>query len=255
MSVALATTFYPRGETGRLQRLYPQLQAAYSSIVISLSSDTQPQDVEIVQALPGVQAFVNRHWSQGRYRALKKSLDNDWTHLHYADMDRLLRWVETRPNEWRQTVIRIEQSDCLVIGRTAQAWNTHPQAMRETEAISNQIFSRLLGQSLDLSAGSKGFSRRAVEFLIANTQPGRAIGTDAEWIVLLHRAGFRLESLQVDGLDWEIPDQYQDTASDGNRQQAMAESYDADAEKWKYRVAILREIVEAGLDAVERELV
>lgn len=254
MSVTLAATFNPRGEVGRLRRLYALLKVAYDHIVISLPPVLAMEDAFAIRELPGAIIHVNEDWSHGRFMSLQLAAQTQSDHIHYADMDRLLRWVETRSQEWKQTLNRIEQVDCLVIGRTQAAWETHPHALRDTEAITNDLFSRLLGQRLDLSAGSKGFSRNAADFILANSQPRRAIGTDSEWIVLLHRAGFRIDTMLVDGLDWEIADQHQDKAADANRQREMAARYDADPKHWSRRVEIAHEIVEAGLDAWTRTL-
>lgn len=254
MSIVLAATFNPRGEVGRLRRFYPRLKTAYNHIVISLPPVLAMEDAYAIRELADARIHVNEDWAQGRYMALKLAAEASTEHIHYADMDRLLRWVETRSHEWEQTLSRIGQSECLVIGRTDFAWQTHPHALRDTEAITNDLFSRLLGQRLDLSAGSKGFSGRAADFIVANSQPRRAIGTDSEWIVLLHRGGFRIDSVLVDGLDWEIADQHQDSAADVDRQQEMAARYDADPQHWLRRVEIAHEIVEAGMDAMTREL-
>jgi broad specificity phosphatase PhoE len=186
--------------------------------------------------------------------ALQLATESGADHIHYADMDRLLRWIETRPDEWQATLDRVGQADCLVIGRTPTAWDTHPRALSQTEAISTGLMSRLLGQELDISAGSKGFSRRAAEFILANSLPRRAIGADAEWVMLAHRAGYRVEQVLTDGLDWEIPDQHQAQAAAPERQRALAAAYDADATKWAHRVGIAHEIVEAGMDAWTRSL-
>lgn len=255
MRIALAATWHPRGETARLLRLYPQLQTAYSHVVISLPPSVTADDLNSLRQLPDVKLHVNADWSHGRYMALKLATDSGADHVHYADMDRLLRWIETRPDEWRATLDRVGQADCLVIGRTPVAWATHPRALVETEAISTGLMNRLLGQELDISAGSKGFSRRAAEFILANSLPRRAIGTDAEWVMLAHRAGYRVEQVLVDGLDWEIPDQHQAQAADLARQQELAKVYDSDASKWAHRVKIAHEIVEAGIDAWSRRLV
>jgi hypothetical protein len=254
MTVALATTYNPRGEIGRLRRLYPQVQMLYDHIIISMPPLARPEDVEQVKALPGVVAFVNEEWPTGRYRALKAAVETKADYVQYADMDRLLRWIETRPAELRGTVDRIQQCEYLVIGRTEAAWATHPQAMVRTERIINRVFSMLLGQAMDFGAGSKGLSRAAVEYLVQYAAQDRALGADTEWSVLLYRAGFPVEGVLVDGLDWEIPDQHQEQASDAERQRAMVAAYDADADRWAHRVDVAIEIVEAGLDAWAREL-
>jgi hypothetical protein len=170
-------------------------------------------------------------------------------------MDRLIRWVETRPDEWRQTLERIPACDCLIIGRTEAAWATHPQVMIQVEKIINTTFSYMLGQEYDFGAGSKSFSRRAAAYILANSQPENALGTDTEWPILLHRGGFNLDSVVVDGLDWEIADQYQEEAADESRQRALAQAYDANVKHWTYRVSSTVEVVEAGLDALQRPLV
>jgi tryptophan synthase alpha chain len=254
MGIALAATYNPRGEMGRLQRLHGQLLDVYSCVAISLPPWTTEQEQATLVALPGVQTLVNSEWSHGRYMALKMGLATEADHIHYADMDRLLRWVETRQEEWRQTVGGIQQTDFLIIGRTEQAYQTHPQALVQTERISNAVVSHFLGRAMDVSAGSKGFSRSSVEFLLANTVPGRALGADGEWTVLLHRAGFRVDYVEVDGLDWETADRYQEQAANDDEQRRLAEQYDKNAENWAMRVRVALEIAEAGLDAMQRAL-
>jgi hypothetical protein len=122
----------------------------------------------------------------------------------------------------------------------------------QTEAISNLVISHLVGRTLDVSAGSKGFSRRAAQFLVDNTRPGRALGTDGEWTVLLQRAGFCIDYVQVDGLDWESADRYQAEAADAQGQRLAALAYDAEPRNWEYRLAVAMEIVQAGIEAAER---
>jgi len=254
MSITLTCTWNPRGETSRLLGIYPQLIELYTRIIIVLPPAVDLSQVEALTTLGKVTLEISPHWSWGRYLTLKKALETDATHFHYADMDRLVRWVETQPQEGRQTIKFIQQYDCVVIGRTEKAWDTHPHALRKTEEISNQVFSYLLGQPLDLSAGSKGFSRAAVEFILDNSQSGCALGTDTEWIVMAHRGGFRINSLLVDGLDWESADRFQDHAAGKQAQRHAASDYDAEAQNWEARVQIALEIVESGLKALQRTL-
>lgn len=254
MSVILAATYHPRGEIDRLKRLYPLMQSAYSHVVISLPPAAAEADVQAIQALPDAQAFVNQDWSQGRAMALKTALNYDGTHIQYADMDRLLRWMETHEAEWRQVLRRIEASDCLVIGRTEKAWDTHPQALIQTEIITNTVFSALLGQKLDIGAGAKGFSREAAAFISRHAQLQKAIGADSEWVVLAHRGGYALDAAWVDGLDWESADQFQAEAADTIAQKAAADRYDADASRWAMRVRVSQEVVAVGLETMARDL-
>lgn len=261
MAVTLTATWNPRGEMPRLQNLFPQLAEVYESIVISLPP-VAIADQQVVRNFEasgllsqlGVHAVHAPEWSWGRFVALQHALETPAGHIQYADLDRLLRWVEVRPEEWRQTVGEIQKVDCLIIGRTEAAYQTHPQALVQTEAISNLVTSYFLGNGVDISAGSKGFSRRAAAFLIAHTRPGRALGTDAEWPILLKRAGFSVHALEVDGLDWESADQYQERAASSRDQRRAAEAYDADPRNWERRVAVAMEIVQSSIEAAEREI-
>ncbi|MBI5649394.1 MAG: hypothetical protein HZC40_02940 [Chloroflexi bacterium] len=311
MTIALASAFHPRGEIPRLQKFLPQLRDAYTRICISVPPDTRADDVNALRDL-NVAVVVTRDWSHGRHASLELALTNrvlsgtersgveskDVSHIHYTDLDRLLRWIETRPDEWRAIVERAQTCACLIIGRTARAYATHPRALVETEAISNLVGSYLLAnchceeaifadeaipsqhsepavlgiasrkplamtlsaritvspRPFDLSAGSKSFSCRAAEFLIAHSPPGRALGMDAEWTLLLHRAGFAIEYVEVEGLDWESADQFAENAADADAQRRAAEQYDADPKHWARRVAVALEIVESGLSAMRRNL-
>ncbi len=255
MSIALACTWRPRGEMPRFEKIRPQLEQVYESIVISMPPDVMTKDVDALVAQPNIRVIVNPDWSWGRHSALQKALETSASHVHYADMDRLLRWVETEPREWLCTVEAIQKTDCLIIGRTEKAYQTHPQALQQTERIINQVFSHLLGQLIDLCAGSKGLGRHAVQFLMANSPPGRALSTDTEWPILLHRAGFAVDYVAVDGLDWESADHYRQQAADRDTQRRVAEAYDKDVKHWAFRVQVALEMVQAGLAATRQVLI
>jgi len=246
MPISLASAWRPRGELGRFQKLLPQLNQVYASIAISLPPDA---DNEIIRALEAqnICIAVKRDWSHGRHAALAKALESNADHIHYCDFDRLLHWVETRPDEWLDIITQSQTTDCLIVGRTERAYQTHPRALVETEAISNVVASQLLGRKMDLSAGSKSFSRKAAQYLMQHSPPGRALGMDAEWTLLLHYAGFRVDYVEADGLDWESADRYADVAADRDAQQRAADAYDADPKHWARRVEIALEIVERAL--------
>ncbi len=254
----LASTWYPRGETNRLQLHIHELRASYAQIIIITppEKDLSLRDLAEVSELnqiPGIMIRQPDNWSGGRYAALQASLETNSSYIQYADLDRLLRWVETRPDEWLHTVDRMMSGECMIIGRTPFAYQTHPAALVQTEAISNQVVSHFLGRFMDVSAGSKGFCREAAEYIVANTVPGHAMGTDAQWPILLHQAGFQIDYIEVDGLDWENADRYKDHAAKQEDQLQAAIQYDADPQNWEHRVEIAREIVESALAIAARQ--
>jgi hypothetical protein len=254
MTIVLATAWHPRGELDRFLNLLPLFQQAYTGIAISLPPETDPVLIHRLQELTKVEVVTTPDWTWGRSLALEGALEFSGTHIQYGDFDRLLRWVETKQAEWERTLDVIQEFDCLIIGRSNRSYQTHPQALIRTEAISNMVVSHLLGQPLDVSAGSKGFSRKACEYLVANCEPGNAMGTDAEWPLILKRAGFEINYVSVDGLDWESADRFRDEAADVQSQKKEAKIYDADPQNWSRRVDVAMEIVQVGIESMKRKL-
>lgn len=252
MTIVLATAWHPRGELDRFLKLLSILQEAYIGMAISLPPGIEDSFVQQIESLDSVEVVLTPDWSWGRYLALQWAMQFPGTHVQYADFDRLLRWIETRREEWQEILQVIQGHDCLIIGRTPDSYQTHPQALVNTEAISNQVISYLLGQSLDISAGSKGFSRQAGEFILENCEPGHALGADAEWPLVLKKGGFQVHTIMVEGLDWESADRYRQEAADAQSQKDAAAAYDADPQNWARRVAVAEEIIRLGLETVDR---
>ena len=153
MSVTLACTWRPHGEMPRFQRLFSQLREAYATLVIAVSGEVDPADLEAVRALErqdGVLVVVPPDRTQARHAAIRTALQTQATHVHYADMDRLLRWVETMPDSWQTVVAAVQTADCLIVGRSETDFRTHPQSLQLTETIINTVFSHLLGMAVDL---------------------------------------------------------------------------------------------------------
>lgn len=253
MNKALATAWNPRGELPRLERYIDRLTRIYDRIVVTLVPDVDPAILRALDGLP-LDYFVTDRWGTGRYMCLKRALEIPAEFIHYVDCDRLIRWVELRPDELRDTVAAVQDADYTVIGRTQAAWDTHPRAMFETEAIINETFSQLLGKTMDFGAGSKGISRRAGEFLMQHIVADEAFAMDAAWAVLLHRRGFEIAALEVDGLDWETADRNRDQAADRDTQRQLAADVDANPDRWAMRVKIARTIIKAGIAALTKPL-
>jgi hypothetical protein len=254
-NVTLACTWFPRGEMPRFERMCRMLSEVYSEIVIATPQVINPGDLDYIRSLatrPNIHIVVSPGPAHSRDLSLQRALDTSATYIHYADMDRLLRWVETRPQEWRQTVEALQASACLIIGRTEAALRTHPQSMQLTERLINQVFAHVLGRTFDLCAGSRGFIRAAAQFVVAHSTPGR--WSDAEWAVLLHRAGFELDQTDVNGLDWETADRYRSHAADADTQRQLATEYDRDPNHWALRVKIAIDTIDAGLAAMQQPL-
>ncbi len=252
MTVILACAWQPRGELPRLQRYWSRLQDIYSGFAVSIKRGTDEESAAWLHE-NGVTVAEYDDWS-GRHTVLRAALSLDGGHIQYCDLDRMIRWVETRPDELHDSVEKLQAVDCMIFGRTEQAYLTHPRALHETEKVPNAMFSYWFGREMDLCAGSKGFSRVAAEYVLAHSVDTDALRMDVEWPVLLKRAGFSWDYAEVDGLDWESADQFQDVASDQARQQKIAEAYDEKVKSWSLRVTVSQKLTTAGLDAFARPL-
>jgi hypothetical protein len=252
MSVALAATWRPRGEAPRLQRQRRRLEAAYEHLVIALPPGSDPAQAESIRAWPTVDLIASPKVGWGRYLALQAALQTTASHVHCADLDMLVRWIESRPDEWSAMIEMIQAGDCVVAGRTDRAFVTRPQAIQRTERIINAVASHLLGQMVDCGLGSRGFSRRAAEHILRNSAPG-GYG-DVEWPVLVRRAGYAVAYRAVDGVDWETPDHGRTERADADERRCVADRYDNDAAHWAARVDTALTIVQEGLAAARRPL-
>jgi hypothetical protein len=248
MSVALASTWNPRGELPRLKRMVGALAELYSArvVVVSPGSDIAP--------ISGIQFIDSVDWYGGRHYAVQHTLEAQPDHIHYCDLDRLLHWLECWPDELRQALKRIQEVGCLVMGRTKQAWSTHPRCMFETEHIFNMTFSHLLKTEgeWDFGAGSMGLRRRSADYVIRHGSPEWGWAIDAAWPLMLYRAGHHVDFFAADGLEWETPDQYRDTAADAETRAALAAEHDHSPEVWRHRAHVAHEITRVGLLAAAR---
>lgn len=256
MSVILACAWQPRGELPRLQRYWSRLQDLYAGMAVAVRRDADPAAVAWLRDNGAVVVEYDA-WS-GRHAVLHAALAQTGEYIHYCDMDRMIRWVETRPDELAAVVQQVQTVDCLIGGRTPEAYATHPAALIETEKLPNAFFSHWFGHAgpgvMDVCAGSKGFSRSAAQFVLAHSTDTDALRMDAEWPVLLKRAGFTWAYVEADGLDWESADQHHDRAADRERQQAYADAYDAQVDSWKLRVQVAQKIMDSGLAAINLPL-
>ena len=263
MGIVLACAWRPRGELTRWRRARPALDSTYSQIVVAVPPDSDPAQVGAMAEATGGRVLVAPRPYWARHTALQEALaflaqdetarNGGAEHIHYADGDRLLHWVETRPGEWQAAVGAIQEVDCLVLGRTDHAFRSHPENMQQTESIINAVGSHLLGMTVDLGGGSRGLSRRAAELAVALCPPEQY--GDAAWPILAHRAGLRVAYRAVDGLEWETPDHHKEKAeTDLAARRKRARQSDADPERWRSRTRTALEIVKEALTATTQSL-
>jgi hypothetical protein len=250
--IALASTWHPRGENQRLARAWKRISETYRTVSVVVPSDAPCAQLadEVGAAQQSFSAAPN--WSRARYEALRLAVATGASAIEYVDMDHLLRWIETRPDEWSRVTGTVAQTPFLVVGRSPQAYSTYPLAIRETERPTNHVFSRIFGQEMDLCAATRGMSRDVAGMVLRESATAATFGVDIEWPAIAFRHGVKLTYVEADGLDWESADQYQDTAADAARQSELAAQYDRDPDNWSFRVRAAEGLIRSGLVALGR---
>lgn len=246
--VVLAVTQHdPRGAMlAQTRRVLARLRELYAAIVVLASPDTEPRTLELLRA-NGVHAVIDSSdLPEGietlglkRLELLRLAAEQPVDHVHLCDWDRALHWAEFYPDELRTVVSAIPRHDLLILGRTVRAFATHPRVQRDTETLVNHAFGLAFGQELDVTAASRGFSRPAVEALLALDRPEPTVGQDCAWPLHLARLGeFVIGYAATEGLEWETPDRYGDEIAAAGGLDAWLAEYDADPQRWEFRLRL-----------------
>lgn len=244
MTIALAVAWRP-SENGvkRFEALRPLIDDLYCGMSIVVPPNTDADLIARLRPYPMVKVRVGKQMRENRrYYTLQQALEfTDADFIHYCDGDHVISRLERDPDDWRRGLDAMQNTDCLIIGRSAVVFETYPRTLVETEKIINLVASYLLGQNVDLGSGSRGLSRRAVEFLMQYASPEtHGVATDSEWVVLLHRAGYDIKTYESDTAIYEVLTE---------AQRDFLES----AEQWSKRVQIAHMIIDAGLAASVRD--
>ncbi len=170
-----------------------------------------------------------------RRQALSLALQTSCSLLLLCDGDRALHWVQRYPEELAAIVAGLGTHDCTIFGRTARAFATHSHVQRETEAIVNHVFRLVGGQQWDVTASARGFSRCAAEKIVRE-HADDTIGNDVSWPLFLQQGGFSLGYIEVEGLEWETADRYQEEVKAAGGAQQWTSTIDSDPCIWADRL-------------------
>ncbi len=262
MTVALAVTYHdPQGRMHeQIKRALPVLTGIFSRLAVRASHGAHRPALAlfaqagavIAQGLPE-QAVERFKLGQARRDALALALQLDLPFILQCDGDRALHWAERYPQELGQVARRVADFDFTVLGRTPRAFDSHPRIQRDTEAIVNHVFATVSGHAWDVTAATRGLSRRAAEAILARC-PDEQVSTDVSWPLFLEReGGFSLGYIATEGMEFETPDRYShEVAQAGGLAQWLAR-LDADPRHWAHRLDMARVEVEAMSPYVRNE--
>lgn len=251
MTVALAATHHDAD--GRLYdqtaRIVSLLHELYRGIFILMTPTTQAASRSLLQASgahvnDGGVNLPQGHTHLGLWRrlAVEHALtrSQEVTHIHFCDFDRVLHWAEYYPDELKVTLDALTRYDFTVLGRTPRAFDSHPRMQRDTERIVNQLFATVSGLPWDVTAASRGLSRRAAAHLVAGCHDN-TVGSDCSWPLFMQRSeNLTLGYLETEGLEFETLDRYGDEIAVLGGAEAWMNRMDADPQNWVLRLELAR---------------
>ncbi|MBM7837425.1 hypothetical protein JOC54_000656 [Alkalihalobacillus xiaoxiensis] len=183
----------------------PKLKQIYHNCFLALSDQSdhrleqiaKEHGVTVIRVAKKGAAFARREALRFAWRDQQQNLS-----YHYCDLDRLFTWMEEDLAELNVTLELIKGFDYAILGRSEKAFLSHPLEWRETEKWVNYVFSLAINQKADVTAGSAGMSRRALEEIVKQIPISDAKMTDAEWPLVVKRflPEATFSSLFLDGL-------------------------------------------------------
>jgi hypothetical protein len=254
--LALAATNHdPDGRLyAQTARMLPFLSSIFDIIAVQATHATQER---VIALLMSAGVLVRRETDDrligldilGRARraALELALDQGAPAMLFCDFDRALHWAEYYPDELAQVATRLVEHDFTILGRTGQAFATHPRIQRDTESVINHVYATVSGHTWDVTAAARGLSRRAAAAILAGC-PDESIGTDVSWPLFIQRAGgLSLGYIATEGLEFETADRYADEVASAGGLERWIAQLDADPRRWIERLELARIEVTSAL--------
>lgn len=255
---------------GRLAALIstdlPHLQRHYATIVAICGVGTQFVTIERlrgygVTVLSGDEIPVNaRPYALGVAAARP-----EWAHIHLCDFDSALHWARYWPDELDRVNATIAAFDFLLLGRTARAMASLPDAQRETERLINLIFARTTGgfdalrltddreTLVDICTGAWGLSQRGIAALQSRATI-TDIGFHAEWpLIARDTPGLRCGYLPCEGLEYETADRYPDQIAAAGSIEAWHATQNADILRWQHRLGYVTQVADTIAELTRRD--
>lgn len=248
-SVCLASPFHD--PEGRFLDLIKEngkklLQLYQGKAVISVSPTTSPSVISLLNSLQFTIKMQRKNSEvligNNYLNAIEIAINTKTRYVHLVDFDRALHWIKRFPRELRDVLdIFPSCQGYTSFIRTKRAFETHPQTQRSTENVINIIASEAAGVDIDIMSGSYGFGANLAKKIIQEARR-KDFGIYAEFLLIAIKHHFLISTIDVGGLEWETPDQFQ--------REIRRESYSAwlkhfqSLSEWQKRINLLEESAE-----------
>lgn len=188
------------------------LKSIFDTVAVSVSDLTDPRVLRDFD-LFGIHYQVRKENGNvsDRYRqALKLGFDDGIDTTLLLDFDRALHWATAFPDEMRIVADQIRNNDGFTsLQRSQRAFETHPLVQRETEVVVNQIASEIVGKRVDVLSGGYGLDKESSNIVLKKATAAD-FGFYGQILAVNFYEGIRINTVEVEGLEWETPDQYKD---------------------------------------------
>jgi len=249
--VLVATVHDPAGHLLDATCQFGDLLSLYTTSYFRCTDVTHRSVLGALERLGDVSIEVPGLIGRSRREVLRYARADGAETIMYCDFDRWLHWAWHYQRELIDVPQAIDQR-CphawyVCLGRTSRAYTTHPRVQRETEQLSNDVISLLVGQSLDATAGACWMTGRAADIILSESIE-ESNATDLEWPALIAvRDRSRIEGMCVDGLEFETASfQPHEIDAAGGLDAWLAIHYEQ-PRVWETRMRLMAQSVKAAL--------
>src|SRR3989344_2664975 len=216
-NVSLVSSLHdPEGRITKLLELHGKklINLYNNKAVIGVTSTTINKTTDLLKSL-GFKIKIQDEKTGldlgSNYRiALKLGLEFNTSHIQLLDFDRALHWVNRFSNELKDVIYYIPSySGFLSFIRTRRAFESHPLIQRTTETTVNAIASEVAKTDVDIMSGSFAFDRNLAEHIVKESKR-KDFGIYAEFLMVALKNKVQINTMEVEGLEWETPDQFKD---------------------------------------------
>lgn len=171
---------------GPLQEAAAAISKYFKYKYIAVSELTSVALIELLKA-HHFEVFIveKKGVAEARRSILRQMRPFNHAYYHYCDLDRLITWMTMYPEEITEVQGELMKYSYLILGRTEAAFDSHPAAWKETESITNKIFSMKFDRYADICAGSCAMNR---EMLLHLAEASKSRMTDAEWPLIVQKS-------------------------------------------------------------------
>ncbi|HFI0107038.1 TPA: hypothetical protein ACGORX_001387 [Streptococcus suis] len=193
-----------------LDSTYLALSSIFNEIYVTVSNRTCPTVIQkCLELFNNVKIIPKKGAADARRQVLKLALDDENRNgngfIFYCDFDRVVTWIKTDINSLQELARRESYFsniyDYIVIGRTLEAFNSHPNSWKETEKITNLIASLIFHiEDLDITAGAAMLSYKYANIIALYSKHSH---TDCEWPFIVRNHLGKIGSFKTSGLQFE----------------------------------------------------